>query len=221
MKFTQILLASSVAALAEATMIRLRQEEADGEAVDVVDEETGVCGAMCKYYNDCRDYIRGEVKSNVNTQLKEILDANEVTKGDDTEGIAIPFDSIRALECHLRAEFEYQMEPPIDWVVFETAALDFDVCAAELGVGGVKPEFDEQCADDEVLKMEMIENELDKAADEAEFYRFLIDTAKPYLDGNGTEHEKCKKKKGHGGKGGGKGGNKGGKHEYQDDLSLA
>jgi len=52
MKFTQILLASSVAALAGASRLRLRQD-AEEEKVK------GACKEMCDYYNDCRDAIRG------------------------------------------------------------------------------------------------------------------------------------------------------------------
>ena len=57
-----------------------------------------------------------------------------------------------------------------------------DVCPGlVLGVGEAAPVFDENCAEKEAKKQDMVDHEREKALKPAEFVLFLTNTAKPYL----------------------------------------
>ena len=138
MKFTQILLASSVAALVGATRTRIRQDAEEGKV-------KGACKEMCDYYDKCGDEIRGEDKFAVEAALQVILDGGELLRSDGSA-----FENIRELECQLRYELNEQVESG-DWDLDDT---ELAVCPDLVydTVGHPFPVFDEECAAKEVNK---------------------------------------------------------------------
>jgi len=140
-------------------------------------EKNGTCGDMVKYFDECKDHIHKTAHDALEEVLEQILDDGEVEKNDGTA-----YDDIRALECKLRAEFNFQVDDG-SWQLLgliDSSPEAIDICAAEFGDVIIPM----QCLDKEADKMAMIDEARDKAAMAGEFLEFLADASKPYLDDN-------------------------------------
>ena len=201
MKFTQILLASSVAALAGASRLSARARQGQGR-----DEETGACGEMCTYYRECADAIKADSPDNaqvqacVETELTRILDEDDVAMIDGSA-----FADIGALECQLKAEFANQVDLGEYVLTGLTFDENVDVCAVL--VTRPYPVVPTECEAKEDEKEAMILEARAKAVMKDEFALWLADPSQHYLDGTVTEDVQCPRKGR--GQGQGKGGQNG------------
>lgn len=135
---------------------------------------------MVKYFDECKDHIHKTAHEALKEVLEQILDDGEVEKNDGTA-----YDDIRALECKLRAEFNFQVDDG-SWQLLglmDSSPEAIDICAAEFGDVTIPM----QCLYKEADKMAMIDEARDKAAMAGEFLEFLADASKPYLDDNVEE----------------------------------
>ena len=165
MKFTQILLASSIAALSQAahTMLRLRQ--------DVVEEDTtgdngADCGDVCRYYKACKKALKDEYSNAIDNALTEILTSGAVTMLDGTA-----FADNHALHCQLRAEYDHQVANGLYTENLDLTVDDVMDCAdfPEL----TAPVVDTDCETKETQKLEDIGLARGRAVDDLEFALFL------------------------------------------------